>query len=106
MTRGLTGGRFADAEVGGRAYRLSEVGWAVYATDNTFYWVTSLEYGDFRPRRPPTCPTPARLSMASSASFRSTADRSPLVGRPVRSGVVRSSEPVPRVDGRLDGIRR
>jgi hypothetical protein len=61
MTRGLTGGRFADAEVGGRAYRLSEVGWAVYATDNTFYWVTSLEYGDFPPSPPPDLPDAGQI---------------------------------------------
>jgi hypothetical protein len=61
MTRGLTGGRFADAEVGGRAYRLSEVGWAVYATDDTFYWVTSLDYGDFPPSPPPDLPDAGQI---------------------------------------------
>jgi hypothetical protein len=61
MSRGLTGGLFADAEVGGRAYRLSEFGWAVYATDDTFYWVVSLEYGDFPPSPPPDLPDAGQI---------------------------------------------
>ena len=61
MSRGLTGLRFTDAEVAGRAYRQSEVGWAAYATDDTFYWVTSLDYGDFPPSPPPDLPDAGKI---------------------------------------------
>jgi hypothetical protein len=45
LTAGPTGGRLEKRTVDGREYWLSEVGWAVYATDKTFYWVTSFAVG-------------------------------------------------------------
>ena len=50
-------GRIAEQTVDGRKYWLSEVGWAVYATDKTFYWIAGLGYGDLPP--PNASPTPS-----------------------------------------------
>jgi von Willebrand factor type A domain len=57
MTNGPTGGLIQERAVDGRTYSLSEVGWAVYATDDTFYWIAQLGGGDFAP--PNAGPTPS-----------------------------------------------
>ena len=57
LTNGPTGGMIAEDSVDGRNYWLSEVGWAVYATDRTFYVIASLGYGDLPP--PNASPTPS-----------------------------------------------
>ena len=58
MTNGPTGGLITEGTVDGRKYWLSEVGWAVYATNDTFYWIFSIGYGDFPPPNPSPTPTP------------------------------------------------
>ena len=40
---------------------IGQVGWAAYATDDTFYWVTSLDYGDFPPSPPPDLPNARKI---------------------------------------------
>jgi hypothetical protein len=57
MTNGPTGGPLVKKTIDGREYWLSEVGWAVYSTRDTFYWITSLAYGDFPPASPPPIPS-------------------------------------------------
>jgi hypothetical protein len=57
LTNGPTGGLIVEDSVDGRNYWLSELGWAVYATDTTFYWIASLGYGDLPP--PSASPTPS-----------------------------------------------
>ena len=56
MSRGLTGLGFTDAEVAGRPTGRARSDGRSYATDDTFYWVTSLDYGDFPPSPPPDLP--------------------------------------------------
>ena len=57
LTRGPTGGRLEKRTVDGREYWLSEVGWAVYATDRTFYLITSLAVG-YAPSQESQAPLP------------------------------------------------
>ena len=57
MTNGPTGGPLIKKTIDGRQYWLSNVGWAVYSTRDTFYWITSLAYGDFPPASPPPMPS-------------------------------------------------
>jgi hypothetical protein len=67
MTNGPTGGLIGEQTVDGRKFWLSEVGWAVYATDETFYWIAALGYGDLPPpNSSPTPPPPSSIDIVEA----------------------------------------
>lgn len=76
MTNGPTGGMIAEDTVDGRKYWLSEVGWAVYATDKTFYWIASLGYGDLPlANASPTPSPPASIDIVKAVIRQLPLDR-------------------------------
>jgi hypothetical protein len=86
MTNGPTGGLIEERAVDGRTYSLSEVGWAVYATDGTFYWIAQLPYGDFPPPTSPTCRRQRRSRHRAIIQLPSPSGTSPSITVPSKPG--------------------